>query len=214
MIETGKITEWQAKPFVSSEARMNVGIFVFDEVEVLDFAGPLQVFSTAARVAKSPAPFDTFTVATAPRVVARGGLTLVPSYVLGTAPSIDVLMIPGGVVTAELGKPAVIEWIALRAGAARLTASVCTGAFLLAKAGLLDGKTATTHWEDIADFRVQFPRVRVEETRRYVDEGAIVTSAGISAGMDMSLYLVERLAGEALARKTARQMDYRWQREP
>jgi transcriptional regulator GlxA family with amidase domain len=195
---------------------MNIGVFVFDEVEILDFAGPVQVFSTAARVAKAgpAAQFDTFTVAAVPTVVARGGLTIVPRYVFGTAPPIDVLVIPGGVVTAELGKPAVIEWIAARAAAARLTASVCTGAFLLAKAGLLAGKTATTHWEDIADLRAQFPEVRVEEGLRYVDEGSILTSAGISAGIDMSLYLVERLAGEAVARKTARQMDYRWQREP
>jgi transcriptional regulator GlxA family with amidase domain len=195
---------------------MNIGVFVFDEVEVLDFAGPVQVFSTAARVATTApaAAFDTFTVAAAPTVVARGGLTLVPRHLFGTAPSIDVLVIPGGVVTAELGKPAVIDWIAARAATARLTASVCTGAFLLAKAGLLAGKTATTHWEDIADFRAQFPDVRVEETLRYVDEGRIVTSAGISAGIDMSLYLVARLADESVALKTARQMDYRWQREP
>jgi transcriptional regulator GlxA family with amidase domain len=195
---------------------MNIGVFVFDEVEVLDFAGPVQVFSTAARVATTApaAAFDTFTVAAAPAVVARGGLTLVPRYLFGTAPSIDVLVIPGGVVTAELGKPAVIDWIAARAATASLTASVCTGAFLLAKAGLLAGKTATTHWEDIADFRAQFPDVRVEETLRYVDEGRIVTSAGISAGIDMSLYLVARLADESVALKTARQMDYRWQREP
>jgi transcriptional regulator GlxA family with amidase domain len=194
----------------------NVGVLVFDEVEVLDFAGPVQVFSTAARLAPAMGlvPFDTFTVGATASVVARGGLTVVPRYLLATAPPIEVLIVPGGVVTAELDKPAVIDWIAARAAAARLTASVCTGAFLLAKAGLLRGKRVTTHWEDIADLRAQFPDLEVDETLRYVDEGNVVTSAGISAGIDMSLYLVERLAGEPLARNTARQMDYRWQREP
>jgi transcriptional regulator GlxA family with amidase domain len=195
---------------------MRVGIFVFDDVEILDFAGPLQVFSTAARVGAgggAPAPFDTFTVAERTGVTARGGLRIAPTHTFATHPAIDVLIVPGGVVTAELAKPAVIAWIATQARAARLTASVCTGAFLLAKAGLLTGKKATTHWEDIADFRAQFPDVEVDELSRYVDEGDIVTSAGISAGIDMSLHLVERLAGAELARRTARQMDYRWQRE-
>ncbi len=193
---------------------MKVGIFVFDEVEVLDFAGPLQVFSTAARVAPQTAPFDTFTVGARPKVTARGSLRIEPTCLLDSSVSIDILIVPGGVVSAELEKPDVVAWIAQRAGAARITASVCTGAFLLAKAGLLDGRTIATHWEDVADFRAQFPGIEVDETLRFVDEGTIVTSAGISAGIDMSLHLVERLAGEPAARKTARQMDYRWQREP
>jgi transcriptional regulator GlxA family with amidase domain len=95
-----------------------------------------------------------------------------------------------------------------------LRRTVCTGTFLLARAGLLTGKTATTHWEDIADFRAQFSGIAIDELLRYVDEGNIVTSAGISAGLDTSVHLVERLAGAERARKTARQMDYRWQREP
>jgi transcriptional regulator GlxA family with amidase domain len=95
----------------------------------------------------------------------------------------------------------------------RITPSVCTGAFLLAKAGLLNGRSATTHWEDIADLRDQFPEVCVLEHRRWVDEGRVVTSAGISAGIDMSLHLVERLAGRALALATARQLDVDWQED-
>ena len=193
---------------------LNVGIFVFDDVEVLDFAGPFQVFTTAERIAHPDKPFATFTVGADNAVQARGGLAIVPSYVFGREPRIDVLIVPGGVVTDELGKSAVIDWIAGRAAEARLTASVCTGAFLLAKTGVLDGKKATTHWEDIDDFRKSFPRIPIDAEARFVDEGRVVTSAGISAGIDMSLHLVERLAGEALARRTARQMDYRWQREP
>ena len=193
---------------------LNVGIFVYDDVEVLDFAGPFQVFTTAQRVALPDRPFATFTVAAGNEVQARGGLPIVPSYLFGREPHIDVLIVPGGVVTDELAKPAVIEWIAARAAEAKLTASVCTGAFLLAKAGVLDGRKATTHWEDIDDFRKSFPGIPVDADARWVEQGNVVTSAGISAGIDMSLHLVERLAGEPLAHRTARQMDYRWQREP
>lgn len=100
--------------------------------------------------------------------------------------------------------------MAAQAARAELTASVCTGAFLLGKAGLLDGKRATTHWEDVADLRAMFPQVRVIEGARWVDEGSVVTSAGISAGLDMSLHVVARLAGSELAARTARQMQYEW----
>ena len=195
---------------------MNVAILLFDEVELLDFAGPLQVFTTAARVAPAGGarPFTAFTVAAQPAITARGGLRVEPTHTLSRHPKIDLLLVPGGVVTAELEKPALIDWIAAQAASAGVTAAVCTGAFLLAKAGLLTGKRATTHWEDVADLRRMFPEVIVEDGPRWVDEGSIVTSAGISAGIDMSLYLVERLCGGELAVKTARQMDYRWQREP
>ena len=138
----------------------NVGILVYDDVEVLDFAGPFQVFTTAQRVARPGTPFATFTVAQNADVLARGGLAVEPTYTFGLEPRIDVLVVPGGVVTAELGKPEVIEWIAARAAEAELVVSVCTGVFLLAKAGLLAGKTITTHWEDIDDFRKSFPRHR------------------------------------------------------
>ena len=103
------------------------------------------------------------------------------------------------------------DWIKAMSAQAGLTASVCTGSFLLGQAGLLDGKTCTTHWEDIDDMRQMFPTVTVVDKRRWVDEGRFITSAGISAGIDMSLHLVERLAGRGLAEKTARQMDFDWQ---
>ncbi|HVY64779.1 MAG TPA: DJ-1/PfpI family protein [Gammaproteobacteria bacterium] len=193
---------------------LNVGILVYDDVEVLDFAGPFQVFTTAARVARPDTPFATFTVGQSAEVLARGGLAIEPSYTFGIEPHIDVLIVPGGIVTEELGKPAVIDWIAAHAASAQLTASVCTGAFLLAKAGVLEGSKATTHWEDVDDFRRSFPGVAVDPGARWVEQGNVVTSAGISAGIDMSLDLVRRLAGEPLALRTARQMDYRWQREP
>ena len=125
-------------------------------------------------------------------------------------PPLDVLIVPGGVVDAEMERPEVMAWLQRVAPATSVTASVCTGAFLLGQAGLLQGKQATTHWEDLAELRRLFPDVEVVEGRRWVDLGSIVTSAGISAGIDMSLHLVARLAGAELARKTAHQMQYDW----
>lgn len=194
----------------------NVGIFLFDDVEVLDFAGPFEVFSTASRMKlrlepDGSEPFKVFTVARNTQgIVARGGLRVTPSDDFETHDSIDVLLIPGGIVTEELERPEVINWIARVAHKADITASVCTGAFLLAKAGLLDGKSATTHWEDIPALRDMFPNVALKENTRWVDEGNIITSAGISAGIDMSLHLIARLEGETLANKTARQMEFDW----
>ena len=114
-----------------------------------------------------------------------------------------MLVIPGGVVSAELQREAVIDWIARTASSSTITASVCTGAFLLGRAGLLRGMSATTHWEDIADLRSMFPDVDVQTERRWVDMGRVVTSAGISAGIDMSLHIVSRLESQELAIRTA-----------
>lgn len=195
----------------------SVGIFVFDNVEVLDFAGPYEVFTTASRVygkqnlLSSITPFEVFTIGkTKESVRARAGLKIDPDFDFKTHPKIDVLLIPGGVVNEELKDASVINWIATTSKQTQLTASICTGAFLLAKAGLLESKSATTHWEDIEDLRVMFPNLEVKEQMRWVDEGKIVTSAGISAGIDMSLHLVERLVNRDLAVKTARQMEFDW----
>jgi len=190
-----------------------VAIYVYANVEALDFAGPFEVFTTASRLfgrrhPQQPEPFKTCTVAkTAEPVRARAGLTVLPDFTVDTCPAPGLLLIPGGVVDQELEDAAVVEWIARTARHATVTASVCTGAFLLAKAGLLAGKSATTHWEDIADLRTAFPDVTVKENVRWVDEGSIVSSAGIAAGIDMSLHLVARLASAELAQATARQMD-------
>jgi len=195
---------------------MSIGIFIFPDVEVLDFAGPYEVFTTAARVAlrmrpHEELPFTVFTVAMdATAVRARAGLVVQPEFTLANHPPIDVLIVPGGVVTAELNKSNVIEWIAQVSTASSLTASVCTGAFLLAKTSLLGNATVTTHWEDMDDLSAMFPLLNVVGQCRWVDEGKYVTSAGISAGIDMSLHLVERMLGRELAEATARQMDFDW----
>ena len=197
----------------------SVAIFVFPDAEVLDFAGPYEVFTTASRVFKrkltsEPDPFTVFTVAREMGTIrARAGLVVTPDYTFTNHPPIDLLIIPGGVVTAELETPAVKDWIAHTAAMTKVTASVCTGSFLLAQAGLLEGKRATTHWEDIEDLKTMFPSLTVLEQRRWVDEGAIVTSAGISAGIDMSLHLVSRLTGRELALNTARQLDFDWRED-
>ncbi|TFH74683.1 DJ-1/PfpI family protein [Gammaproteobacteria bacterium LSUCC0112] len=196
---------------------IHVGIFLFPDIEALDFAGPYEVFTTANRVARktglaSDDLFSVFSVAATVQLVKmRAGMTVMPDFAFEHAPDINVLIVPGGVVNAEMLKPEVIEWIQRSSVQARLTASVCTGAFLLAKANVLVDHKVTTHWEDIADLRQQFPRLHVIENTRWVDEGNIVTSAGISAGIDMSLHLVETLAGRALAVATARQMEVDWQ---
>lgn len=194
-----------------------VGIYLFDDVEVLDFAGPYEVFSTASRVQsrldpQSPMLFEVVTIADDKRIVcARGGLKVLPDVEITAHPHLDVLVIPGGIVTAELKRDGIIDWIARTASTTQITASVCTGAFLLGKAGLLKGKPATTHWEDLDDFHSMFPEIRVQAEARWVDVGQIMTSAGISAGIDMSLHLVSRLESQELAVKTARQMEYDWQ---
>jgi transcriptional regulator GlxA family with amidase domain len=125
-------------------------------------------------------------------------------------PPLGLLVVPGGDVSGMLADPDVAPWIVSVAAGCGITASVCTGAFLLAQAGLLDGRRATTHWEDVDGLSSQWPTIDVLRDVRWVDEGSIVTAAGVSAGIDMALHLVERLAGRELALRTARHMEYTW----
>ena len=193
-----------------------VGILMYDGVEVLDFAGPYEVFTTATRMmarrdAAAPAPFDVRTVARlGGSVRARAGLAVQVDHGFADAPDLDLLLVPGGVVDAALACAATRAWIAKAAPRCDIVASICTGAFLLAAAGVTGDAPLTTHWEDLSDLRAGWPTLRVVDGVRWVEHGRIVSSAGIAAGMDMSLHLVERLAGRALAERTARQMDVRW----
>jgi transcriptional regulator GlxA family with amidase domain len=195
---------------------MNVGIYIYNEAEVLDFTGPYEVFTTAARVYERQEPksqklFEVFLIAENEGLVtARADFNVQPHYTIQNHPKVDVLIIPGGVHICEMEKPHVIAWLANLSPSTRLTASVCTGAFLLARANLLEGQSCTTHWEDIPDLRIMFPDLDVKEDIPWVDNGRIVTSAGISAGIEMALHLVTRLAGKGLALKTAHQMQYTW----
>ncbi|GAA3551697.1 DJ-1/PfpI family protein [Zobellella aerophila] len=194
---------------------MNIGIYIYENAEVLDFSGPFEVFSTADRLAAQEGLFNTFLIAEEKAPVrARAGYSVNPHYGFQDHPKIDILIVVGGVHGEELNKAAVINWISHVAKGAQLVASVCTGAFLLAEAGLLAGLRVTTHWEDIADLKRSYPDLTVLSSQRWVDEGSFVTSGGISAGIDMSLHLVSRLAGQALAEKTAVQMEFEWRKNP
>ncbi|MFQ3197876.1 MAG: transcriptional regulator GlxA family with amidase domain [Paraglaciecola sp.] len=189
---------------------MNIGIYIYDNAEVLDFSGPFEVFSTAKRLAQNN--WHIFFVAQADTMVkARGDFDIKPHYNIENHPPIDVLMIVGGVHSEEVKKTSVIQWIAKVAQRSQQTVSVCTGAFLLAEAGLLTGLSVTTHWQDITDLQSTYPQLTVLPNRRWVRAGKFITSGGISAGIDMSLYLVSQLSSPALAEKTARQMEYHWQ---
>lgn len=190
-----------------------VGILIFDDVEVLDFCGPFEVFSIASPVqSKSDDEryFRVVTIAEKERVVnCRGGLLVQPHHTIGDHPPLDILVVPGGQGTRrELTNPVILDWIAEQNNNVELMTSVCTGAFLLAANDLLNQKRATTHWASIDWLREHYPAITVLDDERVVDEGRIVTSAGVSAGIDMALHVVSRLHGEEAAAWTARRMEY------
>ena len=189
--------------------RRNVAILVFDDVEVLDFAGPFEVFSVTDELRDASA-FNVFTVAPKPGTVrARNGLKVVPDYAIERCPEALVLVIPGGFGTrALIANPLVLEWIRTRSKAAEVTMSVCTGALLLARAGLLDGMTVTTHHDLLGMLAELAPLSRVDPSARFHDNGSLLTAAGISAGIDGSLHLVGRLLGSEAATATAGYMEY------
>ncbi len=190
---------------------MNIAIYIYDNAEVLDFSGPFEVFSVASRFLEQAEQSNVFLVGESGDTIrARGSFSVNPTFGFHNHPHIDLLVVVGGVHTDELDKPDVITWIAAQAQTANIVASVCTGAFLLAEAGVITDQKVTTHWEDIPDLKKRYPHLNVIENQRWVDEGNIVTSGGISAGLDMSLHLVEKFYGRELATKTARQMEFDW----
>ena len=190
---------------------MNHEIYLYDNAEVLDFSGPFEVFSTAKRLGAKN--WNVFLVSELMEpVVAREGYRVLPHYSFENHPEIDVLVVAGGIYTEEVNKANVLEWIISVDQTAKWVVSVCTGAFLLAQVGLLNGLAVTTHWEDIPDLRQNFPKVIVLENKRWVHSGKYITSGGISAGIDMSLHLVSQLYSQELADQVAHQMEYDWQK--
>ena len=191
-----------------------VGILVFPEVEVLDFCGPFEIFSVTQlneeRRREEPSPYEVVLVAERKEtVIATGGLKVVPDHSLDDCPPLDVLVVPGGWGTRrEMTNDRLITWVAERGCQVTTLTSVCTGSLLLGKAGLLDGKRATTHWRVLEEIRGWFPAVNVIDDQHVVEEGNVITSAGISAGIDMALRVVARHHGDAVARTTARYMEY------
>ncbi|MGH9438645.1 MAG: DJ-1/PfpI family protein [Terriglobia bacterium] len=195
--------------------RKRVGIVIFNNVEVLDFCGPFEVFSTTrlnetAREVE-PSPFEVLLVAEKPEpVLTVGGMRVVPQCTFDDCPHLDILVVPGGRGAREeqLDNPIILDWIRTRAQKVETLTSVCTGAMLLGKAGLLAGLHATTHWRALDRMRDTFPDVTVEYHKHFVHQGHVYTSAGISAGIDMSLKVVEEYFGETVARATAENMEY------
>lgn len=194
--------------------RLNVAILLFDDVEVLDFAGPFEVFAVTDELSDYKR-FNVFTVAESPGSVrARNGLKIVPDHTLESAPAPDILVIPGGVGTrALLRKGSVLEWIRQRARRAAHTVSVCTGSLVLARAGLLDDLDVTTHRDCLDELAALAPAARVHGDRRFHDHDRVLTAAGISAGLDVSLHLVARLHGSEAAAEVARYMEYAWRND-
>lgn len=194
--------------------RKKTGILVFPDVEVLDFCGPFEVFAVTrlseAKRREEPSPFEVFLVAeTAGPVVTAGGMQVLPEHGFDDCPPLDILVVPGGWGTRRaMNDERLIGWIAQRAGEVEILAAVCTGALLLGKAGLLEGRRATTHWRSLDWMEELFPATRVERQLHFVEEGTLFTSAGISAGIDMTLKIVARVCGETVARAAARQMEY------
>lgn len=194
-----------------------IAIALFDEVEVLDFAGPFEVFSVTGR-RKSGQPYEVFTVAEKENIIARNGLKVAATYTFRNCPQADIILIPGGGgyhtdgtpfgSRREMNNPALLNWIKSCADKSEYVLSVCTGALILAKTGMLDNLEATTHFLAADTLKEIAPHTRVSPEKRYVDNGKIILSAGVSAGIDMSFYMVEKMQGKEVALETARYMQY------
>jgi transcriptional regulator GlxA family with amidase domain len=196
----------------------NVAIFIFDDVEVLDFAGPFEIFLVCGLRSGGEKPFNVYTVAEKQQVCARNNLLISANYLLDNCPAPDILLIPGGGGMHADGTPfgsrkemhneILLHWIREKNKTAELLLSVCTGSLILATAGLLDGLSATTHWKAVGAMQAAAPRTKLFPEKRWVDNGRIILSAGVSAGIDMSLYVISKLLGKATADENAQYIQY------
>ena len=196
----------------------NLAIFIFDDVEVLDFAGPFEVFGVCGLRSGNEKPFNVYTVAEKEIVTARNQLKIIPHYTLRNCPTPDILLLPGGGginpdgtpfgTRLEMNNGPLLDWIRQQNKKAEMLLSVCTGSLLLGKAGLLEGLSATTHWKAVDTMRAVAPNTNLLPEERWVDNGRIILSAGISAGIDMSLYVISKLLGKEVADETAQYMQY------
>jgi len=188
-----------------ADGSVPVAFLVSDGAVVIDFCGPWEVFQDAYIPGRKDAAFRLYTVAeTAAPIQASGGMKIVPDYTFASAPAPKVIVIPAQ----SAANDALLSWIRKAAKTADVTMSVCTGAFLLAKTGLLAGKSATTHHSSFKAFAMQFPDVRLRRGARYVDEGSLASAGGLSSGMDLALHVVERYFGREAAEGTAYYMEY------
>jgi len=191
----------------------NVAILIYDHVEPLDFVGPFEVFISASNRGQD---FNVYTVAeTEGAVNALGNLSINPAYTIATCPKPDILIVPGGWgARKEMLNQTITAWIAQLSQEVEVLLSVCTGALILAKANLLDGLTVTTNRLALNELKeLVSPSTVIDSEARYVDNGRIILSAGVSAGIDASLYVVGKLLGEERAVQTANIMEYDWVRE-
>jgi len=193
----------QATLAAGAHARRKVAMLIFDGVEIIDYTGPWEVFGAA--------DFEVYTVAaTRTPITTAMGMTVVPGHTFADAPLPDVLLVPGGGVRRAQSDEPTREWIRTTSARAALTMSVCNGAFILASAGLLDGLTATTTYSNIERMKAAFPKVHVVNDRRFVDNGRIITTGGLTAGIDGALHLVSRMLGEGEAQQVALGLEYDW----
>lgn len=182
--------------------QLNVAIFIHNGVEVLDFAGPSEVFA-------STEGFNVYTVSlTTEPIVSQGFVKVIPTYRLTDCPKPDILVLPGGDTGPFIKNKVLIDWIKSCSKQTDVLLSVCTGAGLLAKAGLLDGKQATTFHSYIELLQRATPKAKILQNIRFVDNGQIITTAGVSAGIDGALHVVAKLKGLAVAMQTARDIEY------
>ena len=202
--DEAKNSQWTAR---------NVAIVVYDEVEPLDFVGPGEVFGAAANRAGVPGrpAFNVYTVAVSTEPVRSRFMTLQPDYSISDCPSPDIIVIPGGSTRKLLENRRFMQWIEDETKKDTTTLTVCTGARVLAELGLLDGKRATTHHGVFAHFKSTYPEVEMVAGARFVDQSNLITSAGVSAGIDGALHLVAKLHGRKVATQTASYMEYDWE---
>ena len=215
MTDVTTVGKWAPQNAAVSRAKpvpRNLAILIFDNVQIIDYTGPYETFGHAY---SDDAPaFNIYTVSEkAGPITTAMGMTVTPKYSFDTAPRPDVLLIPGGGVKDQVANPNVIKWIQDKARDAEVVMSVCNGAFILAKAGLLDGLEATTTSNLIPMLREVAPKTRVVDDRRFVDNGKIITTAGLSSGIDGSLHVIERFFGRGTAQMAALGMEYNWDPE-
>jgi putative intracellular protease/amidase len=200
--EVAENSQTQQQP--PRQPRKKVAILIFNGVQIIDYTGPFEVFGQAG--------FEVFTVSTSANpILTNMGMKVTPTFSLENAPQADVLLIPGGDVTPTYQNPEVIKWIQGKSKDAEHVVSVCNGAFILAKTGLLDGLSATTYYGLINGLVPFAPKTKVVRDQRYVDNGKIITTAGLSSGIDGSLYVVSKMLGKARAQMVALNMEYNWQ---
>ncbi|HEX5044349.1 MAG TPA: DJ-1/PfpI family protein [Candidatus Polarisedimenticolaceae bacterium] len=202
-----------ADPAPPATYTRNVAIVLYDGVEILDFAGPAEVFKAASgfgRAGTTPA-FRVYTVAASREpLLSQGFVKILPEFTFDDAPAPDLVVFPGGNSDHLTENAKAMAWATRAMSAAEVTLTVCTGAFVPARAGLLDGLDVTTYYGAIEGLKKEAPKARVQDGRRFIDNGKIVTTAGVSAGIDGSLHVVARLLGRVVADRTARYMEYRW----